>query len=37
MNAQLKAQSDRNAIFYRSLFPPPLGTNGVPGSEQTNQ
>jgi hypothetical protein len=24
-----KAQSDRNAIFYRSLFAPPLGTRGT--------
>jgi hypothetical protein len=24
-----KANSDRNAVFYRSLFPPPLGTKGV--------
>lgn len=27
MNTQMKAQSDRNAIFYRSLFAPPLGTS----------
>ncbi len=26
---QLKIQSERNQIFYRSLFPPPLGTRGV--------
>ena len=25
-----KAQSDKNAIFYRSLFPPPLGTKNAP-------
>ncbi len=37
MNAQMKTQSERNAIFYRSLFPPPLGTKGVPGNDQTNQ
>lgn len=24
-----KAQSDKNAIFYRSLFPPPLGTRNT--------
>lgn len=26
---QLKAQSERNRVFSRSLFPPPLGTQGV--------
>jgi len=28
----MKAQSDKNTIFYRSLFPPPLGTRGIGGS-----
>jgi hypothetical protein len=27
-----KAQSDKNAIFYRSLFAPPLGTKGAPSA-----
>lgn len=27
INGRMKAQSDRNAAFYRSLFAPPLGTN----------
>lgn len=26
---QLKVQDERNRVFYRSLFPPPLGTRGV--------
>lgn len=37
MNTQMKAQSDRNAIFYRSLFAPPLGTRDVPGNAPTKQ
>jgi hypothetical protein len=28
MRDMRQAQSDRNAVFYRSLFAPPLGTNG---------
>lgn len=34
-----KAQSDKNAIFYRSLFAPPLGTKGTTSNTQpaTNQ
>ncbi len=30
----LKAQSDRNEAFYRSLFPPPLGTKGTNSEAQ---
>jgi hypothetical protein len=30
-----KANSDRNAVFYRSLFAPPLGTKGVTTSTPT--
>ena len=30
----LKAQSDRNEVFYRSLFPPPLGTKGTNNETQ---
>ena len=30
-----KAQSDKNAIFYRSLFAPPLGTKDTPGATTT--
>jgi hypothetical protein len=30
----LKAQSDRNEVFYRSLFPPPLGTKGTNNEAQ---
>lgn len=37
MNTQMKAQSDRNAIFYRSLFAPPLGTRDVPGNSPAKQ
>lgn len=37
MNAQMKAQSDRNAIFYRSLFSPPLGSKDIPGNDPTQQ
>lgn len=29
-----KAQSDKNAIFYRSLFAPPLGTKGTTNDAQ---
>lgn len=36
MNAQMKTQSERNAIFYRSLFPPPLGTKGVQDNRSAN-
>ena len=32
MNEALKANSDRNAAFYRSLFPAPLGTADQPSS-----
>lgn len=28
-----KAQSDKNAIFYRSLFAPPLGTGGITNTQ----
>jgi hypothetical protein len=31
-----KARSDRNAVFYRSLFPPPLGTKGTQNSNTPN-
>ena len=32
---QLKVQRERNQVFYRSLFPPPLGTRGtVPDASQ---
>lgn len=30
-----KAQSDRSEIFYRSLFPPPLGTQGTSNNTST--
>ena len=30
-----KNQSDKNEIFYRSLFPPPLGTQGTSNSTQS--
>ena len=33
---RIKARSDRNAVFYRSLFLPPLGTKGTQNIEQTN-
>jgi hypothetical protein len=29
INDLQKAQSDKNAIFYRNLFAPPLGTKGA--------
>lgn len=30
-----RTQSDKNAIFYRSLFAPPLGTKDTPGATAT--
>lgn len=30
-----KIQSDKNEIFYRSLFPPPLGTQGTSNNTQS--
>ena len=32
INDLQKVQSDRNAVFYRSLFAPPLGTKGAPSA-----
>ncbi|WP_233357283.1 hypothetical protein, partial [Vibrio cholerae] len=32
-----KAQSDRNAVFYRSLFAPPLGTRGSQSNDSANR
>lgn len=37
MNERMKAQSDRNAVFYRSLFSPPLGTRGTQSADRTDQ
>jgi hypothetical protein len=39
INGLQKANSDKNAAFYRSLFAPPLGTKGVtrPATPSTNQ
>lgn len=37
VNERMKAQSDSNAVFYRSLFPPPLGTKATPNNDQGNQ
>lgn len=37
INERTKAQSDRNAIFYRSLFTPPLGTKESQTNDSTNQ
>lgn len=34
INDSLKANSDKNAIFYRSLFAPPLGTKGTGNNMQ---
>jgi hypothetical protein len=34
IRAQQKARSDRNEIFYRSLFPSPLGTQGTSNKKQ---
>ena len=36
INARMKERSDRNAIFYRSLFPPPLGTKGTASAGPSN-
>ena len=37
INQQLKARSDRNAVFYRSLFLPPLGTKGTKDNTPTSR
>lgn len=37
INESMKARSDRNAVFYRSLFPPPLGTRAKQGNDQSNR
>lgn len=37
INERLKAQSERNAIFYRSLFAPPLGTKGSQSNDSASQ
>lgn len=33
----IQAQSDKNAVFYRSLFAPPLGTNAPSNSNQQSK
>ena len=35
INDLQKVQSDKNAVFYRSLFAPPLGTKDTPGATTT--
>ena len=37
INERIKAQSDRNAVFYRSLFAPPLGTKGSQSNDSADQ
>ena len=34
INGLLTARSDSNAVFYRSLFPPPMGTQGIGNNQQ---
>lgn len=37
INERIKAQSDHNAVFYRSLFAPPLGTKGSQSNDSASQ
>ncbi len=37
INERIKVQGDRNAVFYRSLFAPPLGTKGVQSNDSAGQ
>ncbi len=37
INERIEAQSDRNAVFYRSLFAPPLGTKGAQSNDSAGQ
>jgi len=34
VNEKLKSNSDKNEVFYRSLFPPPMGTKGTNNETQ---